>query len=468
MNSPLAMLVAVTGILFLLYLLVYATYLFLSVALGAWRLYHQDKMLAIHNELKHEFYVPVSILVPAHNEEVTNVESVESLLGLDYRLYEVIVLDDGSTDATAARLVERFSMQPVHRPVRLSLPCQPIEEIFEARGTPVPLMLVRKRNGGKGDALNTGINVAQYPYFLCIDADSMLQRDSLEHIVQPVMEDDDVVAVGGQVCVSQGVRLEEGRVVSYHLPRRLLVSMQALEYERSFLASRILLDGFNGNLIVSGAFGLYKKDVVVAAGGYDTDTLGEDMELVMKLHAFCRNNLVRYAIRYEPRAVCWSQAPSTWRDLAKQRRRWHMGLFECMTRYRFMFGTSRYGLSGSLSYLYYLLYELYSPLIELAGVAVTVLAAFLGLLNLRFMVFFFLLYAVYGAVLTLTAFLQRIYMQRLKTSPRDIARACLLCAVEFAFFRLGLDYVRTTALIGYRKNRREWGTIARARHTEGS
>lgn len=154
-----------------------------------------------------------------------------------------------------------------------------------------------------------GINASQYPYFLCPDAGSMLQSDSLERIVQPVMEDDRVVAVGGLIRVAQCVEMGDGEVVGYHLPWNPLTSMQVLEYDRAFLASRILLDVFNGNLIISGAFGLFNKEIVVAAGGYDAHTLGEDMELVEKLHAFCRSNKRRYSIRYEPNAVCWSQAP---------------------------------------------------------------------------------------------------------------------------------------------------------------
>lgn len=160
-----------------------------------------------------------------------------------------------------------------------------------------------------------GINASRYPYFICVDADSMLQKDSLERIVQPAMEDDAVVAVGGLIRVAQCIQIEEdGAALSYHLPWNFLTGMQVMEYDRSFLASRILLDGFNGNMIISGAFGLFKKDVVIAAGGYATDTLGEDMELVAKLHVFCRNNLHRYSIRYEPNAICWSQAPSTLGD----------------------------------------------------------------------------------------------------------------------------------------------------------
>jgi len=456
---------------FLLYLLLYASYQFLAVTMGAWRLYRLDRMRATKNELKHDFYFPVSILVPAHNEDVTILDSVKSLMELDYQLYEVIVIDDGSSDNTSQVLIDYFHMREVSRPIRLSIPSKPIQAIYEAPDSRVRLTLLRKQNGGKGDALNAGINAAQYPYFLCIDADSLLQWDSLERIVQPVMEDDGVVAVGGLIRVAQCIQFKpagEGEAhpkLSYHLPWNFLISMQVMEYDRSFLASQILLDGFNGNLIISGAFGLFKKSVVIAAGGYATDVLGEDMELVAKLHAYCRNNMERYSIRYEPNAICWSQAPSTLPDLVKQRRRWHIGLFQCITRYRFMFLKARFGMVGTASYLYYLLYELYSPIIEVIGLTVTIVAALAGLLNVRFMLQFYLLFAVYSAILTITAFFQRIYTQNIRISRRDVFRACIMCLIENIFFRFVFDFIRLNAFIGYRKNKGTWGTIKRVRHS---
>ena len=466
MTTFVVLFLEIVGVFFFLYLGFYATYLFLSVTAGAWKLYTQNRMRRIKNELKHPFYFPVSVLVPAYNEEVTILDSVESLLNLDYKLYEIIVVDDGSKDDTSKVLIEHFDMRQVNRPVRRIIPTQPIEAMYEAPDTRVRLTLVRKENGGKGDALNAGINVSRFPYFLCLDADSMLQEDSLERIVQPVMEDDSVVAVGGLIRVAQCARLEEGSVRSYHLPWNPLTSMQVMEYDRSFLASRILLDAFNGNLIISGAFGLFNKAVVVAAGGYDTNTLGEDMELVVKLHAFCRNNQRKYSIRYEPNAVCWSQAPESLNDLRKQRRRWHLGLFQCMMKYKDMFLNPRFGLVGSVSYLYYLLYELFSPVIQVFGLLTVALAWWEGVLNVPFAIRFFLLYAIYGAVLTMTAFFQRVYTQRLKISGLDIVKACIMCLVENVFFRFVLDFIRATAFIGYKKKKNQWGQIKRKKHSE--
>lgn len=454
------------GVFFLAYLIIYASYLFMSVALGAWNLYKRDRMLLIKNELKHDFYFPVSILVPAYNEEITILDSIKSLFNLDYRLYEIIVIDDGSTDNTAETVISFFKMRKVSRPIRLVLKCCEIEDVYETELDNIKLTLICKKNGGKGDALNMGINASQYPYFLCIDADSMLQRDSLERIVQPVMEDDGVIAVGGLIRIAQCISLENGNAVGYHLPWNPLLSMQVMEYDRSFLASRILLDAFNGNLIISGAFGLFKKDIAVAVGGYDKNTLGEDMELVMKLHMFSRNNGMKYSIRYEPNAVCWSQAPSSMGDLAKQRRRWHLGLFQSMMKYRSMFLNPRFGLVGFFSYLYYLIYELFTPIIEIFGIITVIIAGMFGLLNIPFMIQFYVLYVIYGAVLTMTAFFQRIYTQNLKISGSDILRAVIICILESMFFRFVLAFIRSTALFRYSQRKNQWDKVKRERQSE--
>lgn len=448
---------------FTVYIILYTTYLFMSVLMGAIQLYSKERRLQVRNELKHDYYMPISILVPAYNEEVTIVDSVKSLLDIDYKLYEIIVVDDGSKDNTSKEVVEAFNMRKVRRPIHRVIECKPVKEIYETHVGHIKLTLIKKENGGKGDALNMGINVSQYPYFICMDADSLLQRDSLEKIMQPIMEDDKVVAVGGLIHVAQSIERSGGNIIGYHLPKNLIIAMQVVEYDRSFLASRILMDNYSGNLIISGAFGLFKKSVVVAAGGYDTKTLGEDMELVVKLHTFCRNNKIPYSIKYEPNACCWSQAPVGIRDILKQRRRWYLGLLQCMLKYRNIFLNYKFGLVSMISYTYYLLFELLSPFIEGLGIITTILALSVGLLNAKFMVQFLLLYSLYGAILTMTAFFQRVYTQQMKINLLDVIRAIIMCLLENVFFRYILSFGRMAALIGYRKNKNNWGSLKRVK-----
>lgn len=449
------------GIFFVIYLVGYSTFLFLSVVVGSSTLYRKKQQERMKNTLMQDYYIPVTIVVPAYNEEVTVVETVKSLLALDYRLYEIIVVDDGSKDNTSKVLIDAFQMQFIRRPIRYQLQCQPVEFVYESMTQKVPVTLIRKKNGGKADALNMGINASNYPYFICMDADSVLQYDSLSKIVRPVLEQGNVAAVGGTVRPSNNVELKKGRVIKYRLPKNLLACMQVLEYDRSFLASRILFDKFNGSLIISGAFGLFRKDVVICAGGYDRTTMGEDMELVVKLHEYCVMNDMPYVIRYATDAICWTQAPERLGDLCKQRKRWHLGLFQSMWRHRRMFTNPKFGAVSLISYTYFLFYELLSPFIEVFGVLTMILAYWLKLINIPFMLLFFLIYALFGSILSLTAFFARIHTIDLKITARDVMKAVFLCFFEITFLRFVMAFVRSTAFIGYKKKKLQWGRIER-------
>ena len=449
------------GYFFIAYLIGYSTFLFLSVIVGSLDLYKRNRQEKFKSILPTDYHLPISIIVPAHNEEITVVDTVRSLLALDYHSYEIIVVDDGSSDATSEVLAKAFDMHVVHRPIRCRIECRREECVYETSAQKVPLTLIRKENGGKADALNMGINASTFPYFICMDADSVLQYDSLRRIAQPVLEDGKVVAVGGIVRISNDVELENGRVKRYRLPRSILAFMQVLEYDRSFLASRILFDRFNGSLIISGAFGLFKKDTVIAVGGYDNKTMGEDMELVVKLHEYCTINGIDYAIRYATDAICWTQVPERLRDLCKQRKRWHLGLFQSMYKHRILFCNYRFGAVSYISYIYFLIYELLSPFIEVFGVFTMVLAWWCDLINVPFMLLFFLIYAVFGGVLTLTAFFSRIYTADLSVSFRDGVKAVCLCLFELGLLRFILAWVRCTAFVGYKKKKLNWGRIER-------
>ena len=352
---------------FVVYLIGYASFLFASVIMGSNEVFEGLKKRQLRNEIHHEYYVPISIIVPAYNEEVTITETIKSLLKLDYRSYEIIVVNDGSKDSTGEIVAKNFDLHQVNRPIRRQVPCKNPVTIYEGvGGKNVSITLINKENGGKADSINMGINASKYPYFVCMDADSILEKDSLTKLAIPVLENQDVVAVGSMIRICNDSVFKDGELVELRLPKKIIPAFQVLEYERSFLASRILLDKFNANLIISGAFGLFKKDAAIAVGGYKVGCMGEDMELIMKLHAYHRTNDLPYLIKYAYDAICWTQAPEHLGDLVKQRRRWHIGLIQSMTMHTSVMGIG--------SYFYYLFYEMLSPFIELFGIIITILA----------------------------------------------------------------------------------------------
>lgn len=451
----------VVNIFFVIYLIGYSTYLFLSSVIGSLMLFKHRNYRKLSNRIDDDYYVPVSILVPAHNEELTVIETVKSLLDLDYKLYEIIVIDDGSDDKTSKVLVDYFKMEEIDKPIRKTLKTKAVKKVYETEEYKVKITLIQKENGGKADALNAGINMSECPYFMSIDADSMLQADSLENIARPILADERIVACGGVIRISNGLKLENGKVNEYHLPKGILVSMQVLEYDRSFLASRILFDQFNGNLIISGACGLFKKDVAIAAGGYDADTVGEDFELVIKLHVFCKMHKIDYRVKYVPEAICWSQAPSTIGDLMKQRRRWNKGLLQGMFKYKELLFNPKYGMISFISFLYYLIYELLTPFIEIFGVITMIISYFLDLLNVQFMVMFLIIYILFGGILSLCTFLSRLHVENIKLSFRDILKAMLLCVLEITVLRYIVLFARISSFFGYKKNKNIWDRAER-------
>lgn len=448
---------------FILYLIGYTIILGASVVVGAVSIYEKRKKKELKNVISTEHNIRVSILVPAYNEEVTIVQTIESLLNLEYKDYEIIVIDDGSSDKTSEEVIRYCEMRKVDRFVLNKINTKPIKNIYEGSHNGIPIMLVEKENGGKADSLNVGINVANYPWFICIDADSILQADSLQKIVEPIVEDSRVVASGGAIMLNNGVKLKDGKIQKYDMPKNLLASMQVIEYNRTFLASRIMFDKINANLIISGAFGLFRKDIVIAAGGYEPSTRGEDMELVIKLHTFCRANKIKYKMRYVSDAICWTQAPEKLGDLIKQRRRWHIGLFECMKKYKEILLKPEYGVIGSIAYIYFFIYEFLSPYIEICGVFATILLFLLNIMNVKFMISFYLFYTLLGVLITIVAYFTTIYINELNFNMKKVGKVLMLCFFEVGFLRFVLAWIRFTALIGYKKNKYKWGKIQRTK-----
>ncbi len=453
--------IEVINVIFVGYLIGYATVLFAACVTGGVALFERFRMQKLKNSLPNEHFIPVSLIVPSYNEADAILGTIYSLLDLEYNIFEIIVVNDGSSDNTNEVICERFNMLSVKRPIRMQLPCNPASKIYEATANGRQITLIDKVNGGKADALNLGINAARYPYIVTIDADTMLDEMALKNIMMPAMENDDVIAVGGIVRPANDLKIGKGKVVKPSMPKNLMACMQAFEYDRSFLSSRLLFDKLNATLIISGAFGMYRKKEVIAVGGYQRNTIGEDMELVVKLHSYCKTHNQPYRISYASDAVCWTQVPKHIGDYVKQRRRWHIGLFQTLQSYRWMIGRMSIGRQLWVSYAYYLIYELFSAPIEILGLITIILATILGLINTQFMILLMITYVVYGWVLTLTAFFSRINTTNTGITKGDVARSFLFCLLENTLLRSILLYARFTAFVGYKKRRLDWNKVQR-------
>lgn len=411
--------------------------------------------------LRSPFTLPVSIIVPAYNEEATIVETVNALRLLEYGEFQIVVVDDGSQDATLARLVERFSMERVDRPVRMVLPCRPIRCVYASPMVP-DLLVVAKDNGGKADALNAGIDAARYPLFCAIDADTILESDALLRIVKPFMERPrETVAAAGMVRVVNGCRVRQGRVVRVGTPRDGLAVLQVVEYLRSFLAGRTAWSRMGALFIVSGAFGVFKKDAVVDAGGYRTDTVGEDLDLVLRLHRLFRDRRTRFRIVFVPDSVVWTEVPESLTVLHRQRNRWQRGLLEGLSFNKGMVGRPRYRTLGLFALPYNVVYEAIGPVVECVGYVTILALAALGSLSVPYVVMFTLFAFVYGIALSVSAvFLDELRLKQYWRT-RDISRLLLYSVIENLGYRQLLAVWRVRATYDFLRKKSDWGEMRR-------
>lgn len=347
----------------------------------------------------------ISIIVPAFNEELTIVESVRALLTLDYEPREVVVVNDGSTDRTLEVMQRTFGLVPA--PLAFAQPLLSTEVRGIYRSTDdAALVVLDKVNGGcKADASNAGVNAATGLLVLVMDADTVLEPDALSRGVLPFLEDARTIAVGGNVAISNGCRVEQGRVVHVALPASWAARFQIVEYMRAFLLFRAACGRVNAVPIISGAFGLFRRDAVIAVGGYDRTAIGEDMDLTLRLHGYRGPGGERFKIAFDPHPLCWTQAPEDWASLRSQRCRWRRGLLQVLWRHRRVVGNPRFGTVGLGSIPYMVVFEGLGPLLETIGYVVTTAAALLGILNWHHYRLLILVSLLFGAAATLLAVL---------------------------------------------------------------
>jgi cellulose synthase/poly-beta-1,6-N-acetylglucosamine synthase-like glycosyltransferase len=404
--------------------------------------------------------IPVSIIVPAFDEGATIVDSVRSLVTLDYPEYEIVVVNDGSRDDTLARLTDYYALDPGHRLPTSTVPTARIRAVYRSRRHP-NLWVVDKENGGKADALNTGVNYSRYPLFCAMDADSLLERDALSRITAPFLTDRRTVAAGGIIRIANGSRVTAGMVTDVRLPDGLLVRFQVLEYLRAFLAGRVGWDAVGGSLVISGGFGVFRRKTVADAGGFATDTVGEDMELVVRLHRHCRDRGIPYRIAFVPDPVAWTEAPADRASLRSQRDRWQRGLAQTLARHRGMLFRPRYGTVGMAAMPAHVAFELIGPVVEGVGYLALALSIVLGVANPAFIVAFLVLAVFLGAALSVVAVgLEELNFHRYERR-RDLATLLGLALIESFGYRQLTTVWRIRGLWSALRKKAGWGVIGR-------
>ena len=462
MKEVLAALFMVASLAILVYFLAINLFYFLFTILsllGILRHRQLTTFVSFKEVFRLPLVKPISIIAPAYNEEKTIVESIRSLLSLEYPIFEVIVVNDGSTDLTLEKLIRFFHLEKIPRVFRKVVETKPVRGIYSSPAHP-KLLVVDKANGRKADALNAGLNVARYPLFCAVDGDSLLEKEALLKIVRPFLEDPDrTVAAGGIIRLSNGCEVKSGQVTRVRLPLHPLARLQIIEYLRAFLGGRVGLSKLRSLLIVSGAFGLFRKDIALQCGGYRANTIGEDMDLIVRMRKYLHEKKVPFQIPFIPDPICWTEAPESFRSLIRQRNRWHRGLLDTLRHSSGMLFNPRYGVSGLFAMPFYFIFEMLGPFIETLGYAIFIVSLFIGIVNYPFALLFFLVAVILGTLLSLLAILLEEYSSYRYPRLQDILIIALFSLIENFGYRQFLTLVRVKAFFDFRKGKEEWGTM---------
>ena len=406
--------------------------------------------------------VPISVLVPAYNEEATICSSIRSLLQLSYPEYEVIVINDGSKDGTLDALRAAFDLEAFPEAYYAQIRTSEVRSVWRSRRY-ANLKVIDKQNGGKADALNAGINASRYSLVCGIDADSVLERESLHRVVQPFLRDSRVVATGGTVRVANGCVIESGHLREVGLPHKLLGLFQVVEYLRAFLFGRLGWSAISGMLIISGAFGLFRKDAVISVGGYRPNTIGEDMELVVRMHRVLRERGTPYRIEFLPDPVCWTEAPEDLKTLRNQRIRWQRGLSESLAaNWRLVF-SRRGGVPGWIAFPFMAAFEWMGPVLELTGYAFMITAYLLGGISWSAFASFLFVALGLGIMLSVSGLMLEELSFHMYPKRSDLAKLLGICVLENFGYRQLNSWWRLEGLLRWAFNTRSsWGVMKRS------
>lgn len=441
--------------------LIYLALLLLAVITNA---SHQRRLGSLRLErLKQSpFMPPVAILVPAHNEAATIQGAVRSLLSLDYPEYEVIVVNDGSSDDTLGELMRGFHLIETDVLYVSQVGCKPVRGVYMSATEPRLLVIDKEPGGSKADAANAALNAASSQYVCVVDADGVLEADSLLRVMAPVITDSRrVVAAGGIVRAINGCRVEDGILREVRLARRPVEVIQVVEYLRAFLVGREGWAYFNMLAIISGAFGVFERELLLKIGGYRPSAIGEDLDLVVRMHRYMLERKEAYHISFIPDPVCWTEVPSELRSLGRQRARWHKALMDVLWRNRDMLFNPRYGRIGMIALPYHWFFEMLAPWIELIGYSTIALAAILGVLSREFFIQFLLFGYAFATLISVGSVLQEELTYRRYGNWRDVARLLAYCFLEHFPYRQIHMWWRLKGTIQYLRGDVKWEPLRR-------
>ena len=441
-------------------------YLFIGIfSIGEINKYLAKNSLADFRVLAASEHLPgISVIAPAYNEAANIIENVRSMLSIHYNALELIVINDGSKDDSLQKLIIAYDLYKINVFVNEQIPTKKIKGIYKSNHLAFSkLLVVDKENGGKADALNAGVNIAANAYIVCVDVDCVLEQDALLKMIKPFLEETKVgvIASGGVIRIANNCRIENGRLLEINLPRKFLPRVQTLEYIRAFLLGRMAWSRLNGLLLISGAFGAFDKEIVIRCGGYNIKTVGEDMELIVRMRRYMEETKQPYKVTFIPDPLCWTEAPDTLKILGRQRNRWTRGTIETLKMHRVMFFNPRYGILGMLSYPYWFFFEFLAPIVEFAGIAAFLFFAFLGLIPwpsfftlLAFILSFGFLYSVFAILMEVLTYNQ--YKKK--------GEICKLTATAFLEPFIFHPFVVWSAIRGnidYLRKKNTWGEMTR-------
>ncbi len=459
--------------IFAMFYVMLVTIVYFVILFFSYRNIYNIQRGATYNRLQtlsgSEYVPPVSLLVPAFNEELTIKENVRNLLTLNYPVYEVIVINDGSQDQTLQVLIDEFKLKySNNQAIRYSVNASKVKGVYYNPNYP-NLYVIDSDNGGKAGALNVGINFSHYPLISSIDADSLLEKDALLRIARVYMENpEEIVAIGGNVRIANGCKIENGSIKEVKLPKKIWPLLQTIEYMKAFIGGRIGWSSINGLIIVSGAFGVFQKNYVIKVGGYRGGYPGEDMNIIIKLHRYMLENNIPYKVAYCPDAVCWTQAPDTYRILSSQRKRWGRGNLKNMIENKDMILRTRYKQFGFFTMPYNVFFETFNPYVKITGFLALVGYALIDMTAINIVLVFTLINFLSGYLLTVgSLILEEIAFQRYP-KIKDNIKMILFSAVLFlGYYQLGVLW-RLQGHIEFLQNNNTWGVMTRQSWNEES